>query len=209
MGVDRQSRATETIIQVVLEALESEGYDAVQLRTVAKRARVSLSTIYKAYPTRDDLIVTALGRWMDANVYCRLAEPSPVTSLYDGLMWVFRLIFEPWERNPRMLEAFHRARTGPGGDRLDQQGFATAAPVSLGMLAEVDPDYAEDVGMILTNSVYALIQRFADGELAIDDILPMLDRTVYRLTTDNADLAAPEGHHYRPTPPRHRSSDTH
>ncbi len=33
-----------TIIDVVLELLESEGYEAVQVRAVASRARVSLAT---------------------------------------------------------------------------------------------------------------------------------------------------------------------
>jgi TetR/AcrR family transcriptional regulator, cholesterol catabolism regulator len=202
MGDDRQARADEAIVRVVTELLESEGYDAVQVRTVARRARVSLSTIYKFFPNRDELVVTALGRWMEANGYSRLGDPPPDMSLYEGLMWVFRQIFEPWERNPRMLEAYHRARTGPGGHRLDLQGTTAVEPVSRAMLAKVDPAYAEDVGMILTYVAHAVIGRFAAGELAITDILPELDRTVFRLTTNNEPLAEPAGPPARQ--PRHR-----
>jgi TetR/AcrR family transcriptional regulator, cholesterol catabolism regulator len=187
---DRQVRARETIVQVVTELLESEGYDAVQVRTVARRARVSLSTIYKFFPTRDDLIVTALGRWMEENGYSRLADPPPDMTLYEGLTWVFRQIFEPWERNPHMLRAYHRARTGPGGHRLDLQGSAAVEPVSLAMLADLDPAYAEDVGRILTYLAHAVIGQFAAGELAVEEILPVLDRAVFRLTTNNEPLAA-------------------
>ena len=67
----------DAIIHVVLDLLESEGYDAVRVRTVARRARVSLSTIYKLFGTRDELIVTALERWMDANAYSALTMPEP------------------------------------------------------------------------------------------------------------------------------------
>jgi TetR/AcrR family transcriptional regulator, cholesterol catabolism regulator len=62
--------------------------------------------------------------------------------------------------------------------------------VSRAMLAKVDRAYAEDVGMILTYVAHAVIGRFAAGELAITDILPELDRTVFRLTTNNEPLAA-------------------
>ena len=37
----------DVIVGVVQELLESGGYDGVQLREVARRARVSLSTIYR------------------------------------------------------------------------------------------------------------------------------------------------------------------
>ena len=44
----------DRILDIVVEILETEGYDAVQLREVARRARASLATIYKRYPTRDE-----------------------------------------------------------------------------------------------------------------------------------------------------------
>ncbi len=50
----------ERLLATVVDILESDGYDAVQLRAVARRARTSLATIYKRYPTRDELIFAAL-----------------------------------------------------------------------------------------------------------------------------------------------------
>ena len=44
--------------------------------------------------------------------------------VYDGLMRGLRYVFEPWERNPRMLEAYHRARTGPGRPAARPPGHA-------------------------------------------------------------------------------------
>jgi AcrR family transcriptional regulator len=52
MGDDRQAHTFDAIVRIVQDLLESKGYDAVQLRVVAKRARVSLTTIYKFFPTR-------------------------------------------------------------------------------------------------------------------------------------------------------------
>ena len=60
-------RAADAVLAIVLEIIAEDGCEAVALREVARRARVSLGTVYKWFPTRDDLIVTTLQRWMAAN----------------------------------------------------------------------------------------------------------------------------------------------
>jgi AcrR family transcriptional regulator len=187
--VDHRGHKEDAIVVAVLELLESEGYDAVQLRVVAEQATVSLRTIYKYFPTRDELILASVERWMQDNAYSGLATP-PQGSLYEVLMWYFRQIFEPWERNPRMLEAFYRARIGPGGERLRVQGLGTAAPVALELLDQYDPLYAEDVGLLLTLVAHAAIANVVHGDLEITDLLRVMERAVFRLTSDNADVAA-------------------
>jgi TetR/AcrR family transcriptional regulator, cholesterol catabolism regulator len=174
----------DLILDVVLDLLESGGHEAVRLREVAKRARLSLAKIYKLFPTRQELIVSALERWMDANVYSSLAMPGPDEPLGDVLMRVFRSMFEPWEQAPRLLQAYHLAESGPGGQRLSRQGMTAVEPVSRAALKAADPEVARDVEMILGNVVYALIGRYAAGQIEITDILPVLERTVFRLTGD-------------------------
>jgi AcrR family transcriptional regulator len=169
--------------------LESGGYDAVQLREVARRARVSLATIYRLFPTRAELIVTAIEQWMSTNCYAELAPPHAGESLYDGLMRGLRYVFEPWERNPRMLEAYHRARLDPEGKRLDRQGMRAIMPNAVALLENAEPAYAADIDLILKNVSYAVVGRFAAGALDITAILPTLERAVYRLTADNEALA--------------------
>jgi TetR/AcrR family transcriptional regulator, cholesterol catabolism regulator len=110
VGVGRES-TSQRILAAVLESLERGGYDGVYLQEVARTARVSLATVYKLFGTRDELIVAAMEQWMASTSYADLAPPAPEETLYDGLMRLFRRVFEPWERNPRMLEAYHRART--------------------------------------------------------------------------------------------------
>jgi TetR/AcrR family transcriptional regulator, cholesterol catabolism regulator len=123
-------------------------------------------------------------RWMDAHAYAALEPPSQL-GIYEGLMHVFRAVFEPWERNPRMLEAFHRARTGSAGQALVHQGAAAIGPAIRAVLDGADPAFVHDVELLLANIFYALFGRFADGELAITDLLPILERTAFRLTADN------------------------
>ncbi|MGI5218010.1 TetR family transcriptional regulator [Nocardia sp. CA-290969] len=180
----------DQIVDVVLDLLQNEGYEAVQLREVARRAHVSLATVYKHFADRDELIVAAVQHWMATHSFTAMQRPQPGETLYAGLMRVLGYVFQPWERNPRMLEAYHRARTGPCGHRLDAKGVEAMQPILTALFERADPTYVEDISLVLNNLTYALIGRFADHSLEITEILPILDRAVYRLTHDNAAEAA-------------------
>ncbi|ABM14190.1 MULTISPECIES: TetR family transcriptional regulator [Mycolicibacterium] len=187
--------AEDPILTVVVDLLENEGYDAVQLREVARRSRTSLTTIYKRYSNRDELILAALEAWTDTHRYAAVAEQrrEPGETLHDALMRLFRVLFEPWERHPAMLAAYFRARTGPSGKRLLRRGLDVVVPAALDVLAGVDEEFIADMDTVIANVIYGLLGRFAAGEITITDILPAIDRTVYRLTAGYALEAAGDG----------------
>lgn len=174
----------DRLLAVVVEILETEGYDAVQLREVARRARSSLATIYKRYTTREDLILAALELWLDENRYSAVTPHRRVQgqSLHEAMMSLFRTIFEPWERNPGMLTAYFRARSSASGQRLFRRGLDIVGPAGLELMADVDDDFVADLNTVLSSVVYGLLGRFVAGEIETTDILPALDRTVYWLT---------------------------
>jgi TetR/AcrR family transcriptional regulator, cholesterol catabolism regulator len=182
-----QSPATsDAILAAAMKLLESGGYEAVQVREVARRAHVSLASIYRRYETRDDLIVAALELWTAAHGHAAPVPPAPPgESLRDGLMRIFRHVFEPWEKSPWMLEAYYKAEAGPAGARLRRQGARVIVPEARHLLEDRDPEYAADVESILTNMAYAVTGRFIEGQIAATAILPTLERAVHRLTTDN------------------------
>jgi len=193
------SSATDPIVAAAIGILETDGYDAVTLREVARRARVSLGTIYKRFPTqrerdlrtRDALISAAIETWIAAHIEIDVEPPSPDESVYDGLMRMLRALFEPWARRPRMLEAYHRVTGSPHGAALHASTCSLVAPVGLRVLDGLDPTYVDDVHTILGDACDAAIARFAEGHIEATDILPRLERTVYRLTADNAATTAP------------------
>ena len=185
----------DPIIEIVVDLLDTEGYEAVQLREVARRARVSLATIYKRYATRDELIVAALEWWMETNRYAGLAAPAnftPGSSVYSDLMNMFRTIFEPWEQHPLMLRSYFRARSGPGGKRLIQRGLDAVLPVTKVILAQLDPGFAQDLELILTGVVFGFLGRFTEGEIDVTEIVPGIERAVFRLTAAYDENSAPQ-----------------
>jgi TetR/AcrR family transcriptional regulator, cholesterol catabolism regulator len=174
----------ETIIDVVLDILATEGHDAVRVREVSRRSRVSSRTIYAHFETRDHLIVAALEQWMTANVYLKVAMPEPGETRHDVLMRFLRAQFAPWEENPRMLESYYRARLGPAGARLSAQGTMAARRLVEVFVVD-DPQFARDFEEIMRNVSAGLISRFVHGEIGVEEIVPHLELAARR-------LAAPE-----------------
>jgi AcrR family transcriptional regulator len=177
------------ILDVVVDLIESEGYDGVVLRMVAQRAHVGLDTIYRFFPSRDDLLGAAVAQWMRANSYSAMTVPPANSSIYDGLMMIFRHVFEPFERNPRMLDAFYRTRTTAAVQDVVDEGDTVLSPVFDELLSAADPAFADDVHELLHQLAYAALGRFVDGDISITEILPLIERGIARLTTDNASLA--------------------
>ncbi|WP_431233116.1 TetR family transcriptional regulator [Mycolicibacterium psychrotolerans] len=183
--IDTTVDGRDRIIDIVVEILETQGYDAVQLREVARRSRTSLTTIYKRYPTRDHLILAALESWMDEHRYAGLSvqHHDPDESLYDGMMRVLGTIFEPWERHPEMLKAYYRSRSATGRELLLHRGLDNVVPAAMEVLDGVDEDFVTDLDTVLATVIFGLSGRFAAGEIAITDILPTIERTVRWFTT--------------------------
>jgi AcrR family transcriptional regulator len=190
-------RTRDAIVDATIEIIVADGYDAVALSEVAKRARVSLATIYKLFPTqrakqsraRDEVIVAAVERWIDLNVHSDVTPASPDETLHDALLRMMQYAFEPWLRNPGMLVAYHRVANGPQRLRVRSRMFDALAPVGLRALEVHDARYAADVSVIMELVSDGAIGWYAEGHLEIDEVLPTISRAVYRLTSDNTAIA--------------------
>lgn len=165
------------ILDVVAALLESNGYDKWQLDDVAEGARVSLATIYKHFPSRGELTVAALERWMEINAYGPIKSRAPGEPLFDALIRMLRTIFEPWEKHPEMLDAFMRARWAAGGERLRAQGNASVGPM-LEAFDGLDPSDAAELDDILKNVTFGALSRYVSGEIRVSEIVPSIERTL-------------------------------
>src|SRR5271156_7094325 len=59
----RSARVREAILDAALSELIDGGYAALSVEAVAARAGVNKTTIYRRWPTLDDLLVEALTEW--------------------------------------------------------------------------------------------------------------------------------------------------
>jgi TetR/AcrR family transcriptional regulator, cholesterol catabolism regulator len=172
------------VIDIVIELLDAGGYDSVHVGDVAKRAQISLVTLYSLFSSRDELIVSAVERWLNDNVFTDEVSVSADKSLGEALIELMSTVMKPWEQHPRMLEALFRARESPGSHRLRMSGYEYAATVLAPAIQDADPDFVSDLFMILWHVQSSVMAGCARGDIPISDALPILERTVNRLTSD-------------------------
>jgi AcrR family transcriptional regulator len=59
----RSARVREAVLDAALHELIANGYTALSVEAVASRAGVNKTTVYRRWPTLDDLLVDALTAW--------------------------------------------------------------------------------------------------------------------------------------------------
>jgi len=117
---------------------------------------------------------------MASHVYGPFPKAGPDATRFDSLMAVMRYIFEPWQADPQMLIVFWRVRAGPSGARLSF--YDAIESVIRPVLKDDDPAYVEDLAVIITNVFFALLTKVASGQIDIGEVLPTVERAVFRLT---------------------------
>src|SRR3954453_15371567 len=65
LGSSAQRERRKRILDATLALASKGGYDAVQMPTVAERADVALGTLYRYFPSKIHLLVSALARELE------------------------------------------------------------------------------------------------------------------------------------------------
>lgn len=123
----RQSARRERVIVAAMELAREGGYEAVQMRDVAARADVALGTLYRYFPSKDQLLVAALGEWAEDLQQRLNARPARGRSPADRVVDVLRRAVRALEREPRLTQAFVTALTSLSSD--EPAGLAYARGV--------------------------------------------------------------------------------
>lgn len=102
---DRRNR----ILDATLALASKGGYDAVQMRTVAERADVALGTLYRYFPSKIHLLVSALAQEFERALDKLDRKPLPGDSPYDRVLYVLGRVTKTMQREPMLTEAMTRA----------------------------------------------------------------------------------------------------
>lgn len=102
---DRRRR----ILDSTLALASKGGYDAVQMRSVAEKADVAVGTLYRYFPSKVHLLVTALARELE-RVEARVDRTQlPGDTSMERLKHVLDMITFAMQRDPLLTEAMTRA----------------------------------------------------------------------------------------------------
>jgi AcrR family transcriptional regulator len=137
-----QEARRQRVIQAAIELATEGGYDAVQMRDVATRARVAMGTIYRYFTSKDHLLSAAQVEWaltLQRRVTLRPHIDAPSA---DRVVEVLRRATRAMERQPRLTAAFVTAASSTDPAVSERQREVAS-------IVEATIDYAlgeDDVG---------------------------------------------------------------
>jgi len=109
LGSAAQRDRRKRILDATIALASKGGFDAVQMRAVAERADVALGTLYRYFPSKIHLLVSALAReFENANANFD-RRPIPGDTPPDRVMYVLGRTTRSLQRDPNLTEALTRA----------------------------------------------------------------------------------------------------
>src|ERR1700675_681825 len=108
-GSAAQRERRKRILDATLALASKGGYDAVQMRTVAERADVALGTLYRYFPSKIHLLVSALTLELERTQDKLDRRPVPGETPYDRILYVLSRVTQSMQREPMLTEAMTRA----------------------------------------------------------------------------------------------------
>ena len=134
------------ILDATLALASKGGYEAVQMRTVAEQANVALGTLYRYFPSKIHLLVSALVREFERTQQKLDRTTIPGDTPYERMLFVLGRITKSMQREPMLTEAMTRA-------------FMFA-----------DPSAAAEVNTVARLMERTLTQAIHEGEPTADEV---------------------------------------
>jgi TetR/AcrR family transcriptional regulator, cholesterol catabolism regulator len=109
LGSAAQRDRRKRILDATITLASRGGFDAVQMRTVAEQADVALGTLYRYFPSKIHLLVSALGREFERAEADTRDKPIPGATAHERVMFLLNRTTEGLQRDPNLTEALTRA----------------------------------------------------------------------------------------------------
>src|SRR4051794_39977962 len=109
LGSAAQRDRRKRILDATIALASQGGFDAVQMRAVAERADVALGTLYRYFPSKIHLLVSALQREFERTEAALRDRPIPGETAADRVVNVLRKTTRGMQSDPQLTEALTRA----------------------------------------------------------------------------------------------------
>ena len=109
LGSAAQRDRRKRILDATIALATRGGFDAVQMRAVAEQADVALGTLYRYFPSKIHLLVSALGREFEKAEAAGRGKPIPGDTPHERVMYVLGRTTRGLQGEPHLTEALTRA----------------------------------------------------------------------------------------------------
>lgn len=109
LGSAAQRDRRKRILDATYELATAGGFDAVQMRSVAEQADVALGTLYRYFPSKIHLLVSALGRQFEETAVRLNEREIPGDTKAERVLYVLKRMARGMQGDPKLTEALTRA----------------------------------------------------------------------------------------------------
>jgi TetR/AcrR family transcriptional regulator, cholesterol catabolism regulator len=109
LGSAAQRERRKRILDAAIALASKGGFEQMQMRAVAERADVALGTLYRYFPSKIHLLVSALAQQFEQAREALDRKPIPGDTAADRVMYVLGRTTRSLQRDPNLTEALTRA----------------------------------------------------------------------------------------------------
>ncbi len=109
LGSAAQRDRRKRILDATITLASQGGFDAVQMRAVAEQADVALGTLYRYFPSKIHLLVSALQREFERSEIALRDKPVPGDTTAERVINVLKRTTRGMQSDPQLTEALTRA----------------------------------------------------------------------------------------------------
>ena len=186
LGSKAQRDRHQRILDATIALASQGGFDAVQMRAVADRAEVALGTLYRYFPSKVHLLVSALAREFEQANESFARMPLLGETRAQRLVAVLHSATKSLQRDPHLTEALTRAFMFADASVGDESRAVAHQVTRLLMRALAEPGQEIDdptdeqlaIAKVVSDVWLAGVVQWVTGRATAEEVTTSLDTTV-------------------------------
>lgn len=178
-----QRERRERILDAVVLLLDQVPHDQLQVKEVARRSQVALGTLYRYFPTKEQLLAAAMMTWnwrlaegFSGRRQALLVELSP----YDRVLELFRAELRAYQRRPhlaRLEVELHVSVDAFVIETVERRALANRTSF-LELLPEVPPETARVAAVAIGGTFLNGLALWSTGRISFVQALRNVEDVV-------------------------------
>jgi AcrR family transcriptional regulator len=163
-----QRERRSAILKVAIGFLDEREYEQIHMREIAEAAGVALATLYRYFPSKEQLFAHAFYAWGEpfgALVRSRGQEATDEARLQGAV----RRSLRAYERNPRFYRLITNLQLGVDevASELMLRFGGRYQDVLIGVMEDTHPEDARRIALILVGTLDNLLRNWGAGEISM------------------------------------------
>ncbi len=188
LGSAAQRERRRRILDATVALASKGGFDAVQMRAVAEQADVALGTLYRYFPSKIHLLVSALARQFEETSANLGRRTIPGKTPAERVSYVLSRATRGMQKDPHLTEALTRAFMFADASVAGEIHVVGLQLTSMLNRALKGSEYVEGeaptdreiaVARVISDVWLAALVSWVTGRLSADDVADHLETAVH------------------------------